>query len=101
MAIDQGGGPRLAERDSPPQRDAETDDRYGDLFQGELSWSETVESDGRSTESCNRGVDDPSNLIEAASVILSATIDDRLDALCTQGVAGRFAVVSVICEEDI
>jgi len=31
---------------------------------------------------------------------LSATSDDRLDALCTQGVAGRFAVVSEICETD-
>lgn len=34
-------------------------------------------------------------------MILSATSDDRLDALCTQGIAGRFAFASVICEEDL
>ena len=69
--------------------------------QGALNVKETVVSDGRSTKTCNRGGDDPSNLIEAASVILSATSDDRLDALGTQDVAGRFAVVSEICDEDI
>ena len=33
----QGARTLLAVRDSPPQRDAETDDRYGDCFQGVLS----------------------------------------------------------------
>ena len=91
----------LPERNAPAPCEAEKDDGCGYLIQGELTWSETVGSDGHSTESCNRGVDDPSNLIEAASVILSETSDDRLDALCTQGVAGGFAVVSAIWYEDI
>jgi len=100
----KGAQTRLAERDSLPQREAETDDGYGDLFRGVLSWSETVGSDGRSTESfdlTDRTLNRPWNSLEAVPVILSATSDDRLDALCTQGMAGRFAVVSEICDEDI
>ncbi len=34
-------------------------------------------------------------------MIVSATGNDRLDDLCTQGVAGRFAVVPAIFVEDI
>jgi hypothetical protein len=69
-----------------------------------LSWSETVGSAGRSTESFelnDRTLNHLSNPSEAVPVILSATSDDQLDALCTQGVAGRFAVVSAIREQDI
>ena len=33
----KGARTRLTERDSPPQRDAETDDGYGDLFRGVLN----------------------------------------------------------------
>jgi len=94
----------LPERNARSQRDAEKDDDSGTLFQGVLSWSETVGSDGRSTESfelTDRTLNHPSKLIEAVPVILSATSDDRLDALCMQGVAGRLAAVSAICEEDI
>ena len=34
-------------------------------------------------------------------MILFATCDDRFDALCKRGIAGRLAVVSSIFEEDI
>ena len=94
----------LPERNAPPLCEAEEDDGCGDLIQGELTWSETVGSDGRSTEFfdlTHRTLNHPSNPSEAVPVILSATSDDRRDALCKQGVAGRFAVVSAICDEDI
>ena len=54
-----------------------------------------------SIEPTDHTLDHPSYPSEAASMILSATSDDRLDALCSQGVTGRLAVVSAICEEDI
>ncbi len=33
-------------------------------------------------------------------MILSATFGDRIDYLCRQGVAGRFAVVCEVCVKD-
>jgi hypothetical protein len=69
-----------------------------------LNGNQTVGSNADamgSFEPTDRTPDHPSYPSEAASVILSATSDDRLDALCTQGVTGRLAVVSAICEEDI
>jgi len=94
----------LPERNAPPPCEAEKDDGFGNLFQGVLSWSETVGSDGRSTESfelTDRTLDHPSNPSEANPVTLSATSDDRLDDLCMQGVSSGLAVVSTIREEDV
>jgi hypothetical protein len=69
-----------------------------------LNAGESVVADSDAAEGLgptDRSLDDPSHSPEAASVILSATNDDGLDALCTQGVASRLTVVSAIREEDI
>jgi len=97
----KGNSKHVPERNSPPSCDAEGDDGCGYLIQGVVDGKGTVVSDSNATESYDRSVDGPSNLNEAASVILFATSDVRLDALCTQGVVGRLAVVSAICEDNI
>jgi acetyl esterase/lipase len=45
--------------------------------------------------------DPPSYPSKASSVSLSPTSDDRLDALCTQGILSGLTVVSTIREEDV
>ena len=69
-----------------------------------LNAGESVVTDPDAAEALDptdRSLHDPSYSPETASVILSPTSDDWLDALCTQGVPSRLAVVSAICEENI
>jgi len=69
-----------------------------------LNGHQTVVSNADATESfepTDRALDHPSYPSKAASVILSPTSDDRLDALCTQGISSGLAVVSTIREQDV
>jgi hypothetical protein len=69
-----------------------------------LNAGESVVADSDAAEALeptDRSLDDPSDSPETASVILSPTSNDWLDALCPQGVPSRLAVVSAIRKEDI
>jgi len=69
-----------------------------------LNACESVVLDADTTDSfepTDGALDNPSYLPEAASVILSAASDNRLDALYTQGFPSRLTVVSAIREENI
>jgi hypothetical protein len=94
----------LSDRDSPLRCNAEADDVCGDLVPGVLNAGESVRADldaAEASEQTDRSLDHPSCSSEADTVIHSATSDDRFDALCAQGVAGRLAVAATICESNI
>jgi hypothetical protein len=97
----KGNSKNTPERSAPPPCDAEKENSCGDLIPGVLDGKEPFVSGANATESCVRSVEDPSSLNEAASAMLSATSDDRLNALSTEGIAGRVAVVLASRDEDI